>query len=288
MELLSILIVLGLLQLWGSGKPFQKDHWFSNLAETVGNWVDGYQARVLLTVAIPVLGLWFFVEVVDDWLFGLLSLVIYVGVLLYSLGRGDFSDAVQSYLAKWNHGNFESAYMAAQGIGDFSQHDDVENNQSLHEHVRRAVFYQGYERWFAVVFWFLVLGPVGALAYRLCYLAGRSKAFAEDEQQFALMLLHYLDFLPARCLGFAFALTGNFMSGFNSWLDNLFDNQPIPEILDNIGVEALYNDNEVRPTPENDQQCIDLGRQELTAVQGLLSRSVVCWLIIIAILEIFT
>jgi AmpE protein len=288
MELLAILIVLGLLQLWGSGKPLQKDRWFSRLSDVISDAISGTELRVLLSVGLPVIALWVVATIIDDWLFGLLSLGLYVVVLLYSLGRGDFSETLQNYLAKWNHGNFESAYFAAKKIGDFSHDDTVDTHEALHQQVRRAVFYQGYERWFAAVFWFLLLGPVGALLYRLCYLAGRSSAFAEDEQKFSLTLVHYLDYVPARILGFAFALTGNFTNGFNGWLDNLLDNQATSELLDHIGMAALSAEDELKQSPENEQQWIDQGRQELQAIQGLLSRSVVCWLMFIAVLEIFT
>jgi AmpE protein len=286
MELLAILIVLGLLQLWGSGKPIQKDGWFGEVADFFEGAISGTELRVILSIFTPLVLLAIVQGVIDDALFGLLSLCLYVLVLLYSLGRGDFSETLQGYLAKWNAGNFESAFLSAKQIGDFARLDDVESHQSLHARVRQQVFYQGYERWFAPVFWFLLLGPVGALLYRLTFIAARSKAFSEEEQGFALKSVYYLDYVPVRLLAFAFNLTGNFHHGFNAWLDELMSSQPAAQVLDNTGMASLTGVDEVRPELESEQDMIHQGRLELQSIQGLLSRSVVCWLIVIALLEV--
>src|SRR5262249_46662983 len=42
-----------------------------------------------------------------------------------------------------------------------------------------ASFQAALSRWFGVLFWFVVLGPAGALGYRMIQLAGRNAAFAE-------------------------------------------------------------------------------------------------------------
>ena len=141
MELLAILVVLGFLQLWGSGKPVQKDQWYSHVVDLFSGAISGNELRVILSVLTPVLILLVVQQAVDGMLLGFMSLFLYVVVLLYCLGRGDFSELIQMYLAKWNHGNFESAYFAAKKIGDFSRYDEVETREDLHPQVRQAVFY---------------------------------------------------------------------------------------------------------------------------------------------------
>lgn len=64
---------------------------------------------------------------------------------------------------------------------------------------------------FAVIFWYFVLGPGAALAYRLVALCG------EHSQQPALkaraeQLRHIMDWLPVRLMAMSFALVGNFLA----------------------------------------------------------------------------
>ena len=55
MEFLAILIVLGLLQLWGSGGPLQRDRWFYTLSQSVKGMVIAPHFRLLLVVGLPML-----------------------------------------------------------------------------------------------------------------------------------------------------------------------------------------------------------------------------------------
>ncbi len=285
MEFLAILIVLGLLQLWGSGGIVQKDSWFGYLIQSLKRHLGAGPWRLLLIVALPCLVLLLLGALVHGWLFGLVSLALAVVVLLYSLGRGDLRINLSNYLNSWNQGNFESAYEQAKLIGDFHQSESIDNYETLHEHLRRAFFYAGFERWFAVIFWFVLLGPVGALGYRLSYFCGRNESLEEAERLIALRWVHYLDWLPARLLAFSFALTGNFVNCFNSW-QVLKDNQPTSELLDNCGMAALNGVNEPRLQVQDQEHFIVAGREELLAAQSLLSRSVVCWLLVIALMQL--
>lgn len=287
MEFLTLLIVLGLLQLWGSGGPVQQDQWFYDFSERVKGAIQWPRIKLLVIVGLPVLLVLLLQGFFESLLFGLLSLLLFVGVLLFSLGRGDFSENIQSYLASWSHGNFESAYEHALAIGDFKQGEAISNPESLHEHVRSAILYEGYERWFAVIFWFLLLGPAGALGYRLSYLAARSPVLDIAEHQLAMRFVHYLDWVPARLLALTFALAGNFHSGFGRGWQSLFDNQPIDELLVNSALPALTVDSS-QGYPADPERFSEYAREELLALQALLSRSVVGWLIVIALAAVIS
>lgn len=287
MEFLTLLIVLGLLQLWGSGGPLQRDQWFYDFSERVKGVIQWPRIRLLVIVGLPVLLLLLLQDFFETLLFGLLSLLLYVGVLLFSLGRGDFSENIQNYLAAWGHGNFESAYRHARLIGDIEQGETISDSASLHEHVRSGMLYEGYERWFAVIFWFLLLGPAGALGYRLSFLAARSPVLDFADHQLAMRFVHYLDWIPARLLVLTFSLTGNFVSSFGRGWQALLDNQPVSELLEGAALAALSS-GEKQEYPEDPDHFNECAREELVALQALLSRSVVCWLIIIALVAVLS
>ena len=285
MEFISILIVLGLLQLWGSGGPLQHDDWFEWLSDKVRGLIASPEFSLIAMVGIPCLLLLGLQILVYSLLFGLLSLVLFVSVLLFSLGRGDFSEGIQRYLSAWNHGNFESALKQAENIEGFEA-DSVTDHIGLHEQVRSAVLYDGYQRWFAVVFWFLLLGPVGALAYRLSFLTMRSESLTDDHRELSQRFVFYLDWLPARLLAFSFCLAGNFVNGFNYCVEKLLESFPTEEFLVSSGLAAISSFDEKQAYPEDEERFIEYARKELIALQSLLSRSVMCWLIVIAIITL--
>ena len=286
MEFLTVLIVLGFLQVWGSGGPLQRDDWFYQFNTNIPQRLDLAELRLLAAIGIPALGVFLIQDLVESALFGLLSLILYVTVLLFSLGRGDFNQNLQHYLNAWNLGDFDQAYKKATAIGDFEQSETMVDHVALHEHVRRAYLHEGFERWFAVVFWFLLLGPVGAIIYRLCYLAGRNDTFKPDDKLLALKWVHYFDWIPARLLALSFSLTGNFVNSFSRYGSSLLDNQPTSELLDHCAVAAISGLNTSQVYPTDKDHFIEYGREELLTLQSLLSRSVIFWVIIIAVITL--
>lgn len=70
---------------------------------------------------------------------------------------------------------------------------------------------------FAVIFWYLVLGPLGALLYRLCSLSQKE----EKMDALARTLVGYLDWIPARLTALFYLLVGNFQRGFHFFLSQL-------------------------------------------------------------------
>lgn len=69
-----------------------------------------------------------------------------------------------------------------------------------------CLFTAVFKRIFVVVFWFAVLGPIGALLYRLIALTNKYDATPQWGKA-----LDVLEWLPIRVLGFLYALAGNFV-----------------------------------------------------------------------------
>jgi AmpE protein len=84
-------------------------------------------------------------------------------------------------------------------------------------------FMAALRRWFGVLFWFALLGPAGALLYRLTQLLACAPGFAEDQSAAQRDLLHkaarVLDWLPAHLMALSLALVSNFDAVFKSWRD---------------------------------------------------------------------
>lgn len=71
---------------------------------------------------------------------------------------------------------------------------------------------------FAPIFWFVLLGPAGALLYRLAYLAhGEWAGKHEGFGNFAKRAFDWLDWLPARITASSFAIVGDFEDAAYCW-----------------------------------------------------------------------
>lgn len=85
-----------------------------------------------------------------------------------------------------------------------------------------AVFHAALARWFGVLLWFLLLGPAGALGYRLVALTAdvamraRLPGAVVDA---AALLLRVLDWPAAQLMTLALALAGNFDAVVGAWRD---------------------------------------------------------------------
>ena len=287
MEFLTLLITLGLLQYWGSGGPLQRDDWFIQLGKKLQDVIPIARLRLAVWVGLPLFLVLLLQIVLDSLLYGLLSLLFFIAVLLFCLGRGDYSKQLHNYLQSWDQGNFESAYQNALDIGDFKQSDAIADQTSLHNHVRRAFIYEGFERWFAVIFWFLLLGPLGAAGYRLSYLAARQPFLDQTDQQLTLRFVHCLDVIPARLLAFSFSLAGDFSNTFAVCKQRFWDNAPVSELLEDCALAAI-NQRESQPASLEGSQFIEFAHQQLLSLQSLLSRSVICWLAVVALVTLLS
>jgi AmpE protein len=160
-----------------------------------------------LTVLLPVLLLALVLVVLGSVANGWLALPVHLLVLIYSLGRGDLIVALGPFRDACRRGDEEAAAIVAERDMGVVATD----SEALLKGVQGYLLWQGYQSFFAVIFWYFVLGPVAALAYRLLALAaehGKAPGVAQNAAQ----LRHAFDFIPVRLLAASFALVGNFVA----------------------------------------------------------------------------
>src|SRR4029077_17719884 len=75
-----------------------------------------------------------------------------------------------------------------------------ENSQGFHQALVNAIFINANKRVLAVVFWFVVLGPVGAVLYRSVALCAEQSEFGLI--QTATTIERLLDWVPVRLFSF--------------------------------------------------------------------------------------
>lgn len=283
MEFLVILLTWALVRSAGVPSGLQRDDWLLAWRVRAGTAFSslGAAARLALLIAVPCL-----VVGLLEWLFGshLAGLPLFaleLVVLIYSLGRGDFQAQLGRYLGAWQRGDTEAAYQEAVTAVGIDTSQPIAGAGGLHVQMRRSVLYLAFERWFAVVFWFYFLGPWAALAYRLLHLLGAHGS--EADRALLRQWLVWVEWLPARLLGLAFALTGNFGSCIVAWRDHLGDTVPVPDLLAGYSMHAL--EGEVANEIDDGAHFTARAAHELREVVALLSRSFIAWLLFFALLQ---
>ncbi len=292
MEYLAILLVYALERYRKLVPEVQYDNWLLTFSRFLQAGIQrlGLPVRLhpLLLIGLPCLFVAYLQYRLDHVLFGLPEFLLMVGVLFYSLGRGDFGAAVSDYLARWEVGDIQAAYHVAGEYSHYPQLEESADIAQLHRHTVEALLYQGFERWFAVVFWFALFGPWAALMYRLSCLYAESPATSTSaNREFVSRFLRLVEWLPVRILAFSFSLAGNFASCYRVWREQLGRGGYSAAVLLRIcAIAALGEGEELacqRPGDENRESAIRCGGEQVKSLQQLLQRSSVVWLVAMAV-----
>jgi AmpE protein len=115
---------------------------------------------------------------------------------------------------------------------------------------------RAYQKIFAPVLWYFVLGPIGLFLYAMV-----AALRAQLGTQYLIVTQGVLDWVPIRLLGLTFALAGNFSAVFAAWLQGLF-----------------------QPMSDNQNQVIALGALAQDDAMPLLRRSLLIWLVIMVLI----
>ncbi|WP_267225447.1 cobalamin biosynthesis protein [Dyella silvae] len=209
-SLLTALIALGLLHVmpqlahWRGDGGFRR--WVAQLGDTSG------PARVAVTLGVPVV-----LCLVAIWLITLLPghdlfrLIFSLVVLLYCFGPHAFEADLEAILKAPDQPSRETAAQALSDDGDAVAWNAV----ALGE----ATAYAALRRRFGVLLWFFVLGPAGALLYRLAQTLGRDPSLRLDPQarNAAHAFANVADWLPAQLMVFTLALVGHWDAVIGAW-----------------------------------------------------------------------
>ena len=123
----------------------------------------------------------------------------------------------------------------------------------------------------------MLLGPGGALAYRLLQLSCDETASAQRRR-----CLFLVDWVPARVLAASFALTGDFIGSRSALLSALQDaSLEADELLSGVAIHALGG--EPSP-PDADDVLVAWATAQNRELGALLARSAVCWIAVLSLL----
>ncbi|WP_461481455.1 regulatory signaling modulator protein AmpE [Porticoccus sp.] len=239
MEFIVIVIGLLLMRQLGSLAAVQPDRWFLGLTGKLRKLFSGIPPLVkFLALALPVLVLagclWL---VTDRWL-GIPLFLLSLLVFLYSLGRGDLERDVAEYQEDLRRGDEQAAYHDMAAFTENHQQAEAESAAQAHEEAVGMIAYRYFERYFAVMFWFILGGAPGALLYRLSVIYHRQSLRDNPDAAVRDRWLWILEWLPARLLGISLAVVGNFPACLARFTASLLSSAASAEVLASYALAA--------------------------------------------------
>lgn len=204
MTLIVISLALVLERLIGGAHSLHNYTWFYRWIALLEQRLPQQAVVNYVLVLLPILLLIFVIDqaLVGVW-WGLARFVLEVLVLSACLGPRLLDQDVDDYIAARENNESEAL---AEAVAHITGKAVPEKLSAEVREVTEGIFYQANMRWFAVIFWFLLLGPVGAALYRLTILL-RQDDYAAG--QVARRIYGILGWLPARISALYFGLMGS-------------------------------------------------------------------------------
>jgi AmpE protein len=301
MHLIALLIGLVIERLATQLFHLRKLRWIDRVIDAgfrqagrLSNWpaLIPIVALVVLLV-LPVLAL-AVVFVLGDPLLGFPYLVLGVFVLFFSLGPQDIGEDVDEYCKAMEDGDKERIQETAKAIIESDVPEDT--LERIHR-VEEAVCVQANNRLFAVIFWFVLLGPLGAWTYRVTDLIRRRAVFVaarekessgmpERLRDAAIVLHGWLAWIPARLTAIGYAAAGNFDTALGAWRapteqESDSASEYNEHLLARVGVGALALGD------DSDEDLVTRGVRGATAANRLVFRLLLISAVVIAAMTLY-
>ncbi|MDQ2070589.1 regulatory signaling modulator protein AmpE [Natronospira bacteriovora] len=269
---------------------FRRMQWFSAFRDQLlqplasvpgGNGPLGVAAVCLLPTVMIWLAVWLLAQFSV-----VLAFALSVFVLLYCLGPGEILGQLKRYLDAHDPSADEGGDASRLAAEIMESEQGLSPEDDSHRAVTEAALVRANDRLFAVIFWFVLLGPAGAVLYRSADLLRRGITVPGEEArtglaQHAVMFEGILAWLPARLLAISYALTGSFEEAMADW-KAYYEECTEPFFETSEGVLSCAGCGALRISAGTTES----GLAVVRSARGLLMRSLVLWLAVLAMLTL--
>lgn len=288
MTLISVIICLIFERFLSSLHTIRNFHWLESLALGMAKSASEKSLvknllLLILLIALPVI----VVTVIDiqlHYIFVPLEFLFSTAILFYSLGPETFYDRLKSFCSAKQAGDQESANWYVEKIVRRQlSSEEKENTPAVLIH---DLFPLVNDRIFAPVFWYCLLGPTGAIAYRcvsrIDFAYANSTTVPSLMKRSAAILISIVNWMPARVTGLGFMLVGNFADSLgycrHMGLSRLFKAH---QIHSQALLRCLGNGSISLPKASSHIQS-----EHIAAAASLIRRNFELWLGVLAILTL--
>jgi len=216
--LIAVVVSLLLGHVFQSLPALRSYDWFIGWLHWLGRQTSGGEwpnrVGLLIAVGLPLVVVGALQFLLSGVLYGLPAFFFALLMLLYTWGPRDLNLDVEAVIEARGP---EARHAAAAALFPEGGAPVVEGPTLV-----EAVFRCALWRWFGVLFWFLVAGAVGALAYRLISLCAQGEArrsLPAGQRGVARVTLAVLNWPVAHLMTFALALAADFDRVLTAWRD---------------------------------------------------------------------
>lgn len=261
----------------------------------------GSSVVFLICVMPLVLLLWLLLWWLDGVYWYLPVLLIHLLTVIYALGRRCDLVWIERYIAAWRQSDHQAAsYYAEEVLGESV---GSEAGKKLHSRVVSRLVVFAFDRLFLVLFWYLLLGPVGALMARLTEQVitnARKEANQVGQEDVALTCCEeqvirfqqVMHWPAARLMGLTLGLTGKPLLGLRQFMADIFRWKLSTEVFLNRQLMTGYGllsraKNSESAYYQRPEMMTDAAEEELTGLRESVWRSLAVWVAVTALGVIF-
>ena len=281
MTLISILIGIFIDRFFESLPDLRRYRYFHDYVAWMrtrlrGDPWDG-AIGVLAVLVPPVLLTGLLQALLGDGLASLLGLLFGIAVLVFTLGPRDLPLDVDHYCAvRGDQDETSRRRLAAHFQPGLPEDAD---GMDCDRAVVRGILVGAHDRWFGILFWFALLGPMGAVLFRAVELLDRETG-EDDFAGTVRQLYGVLGWAPARLMVFAYALSGHFENAIQAWRSPVTVGDDIARHSEAVLLAAGEGALSTHLEEELEQDPAGLIR----AAMGLVWRALVVWLAVFAVM----
>jgi len=303
MKFLVILICLMVNYLWLKDLDRFDDGWFFRFRGRVEGWSSGldekmplgWLAAFAIIYGVSLLSLAIILFITEDSVFGLVTMVVHILVLLVAFDRTQPGQLAKDFLEKWKNSNMASSLEFLQKEFKASSLPGEDDRYAIGKYFSKQLSYRSFEKMFVMFFWYMCTGALGILLSYITYQLRDSHPEQPQQRQVDLIsfLIQLLEWVPLRLLALTFSLAGNFVQCFENvrapfWEFNKETNNA--DLL--YGYAGCAISGMVLNTLTDDDKGQEAGgvpdreSAEIQAILGLLERSQAIWLSVLALITI--
>jgi len=282
MNFIALIITLILFQYLGSFAFLHKDSGFVYMIARPKD-TNGGLSLYIICLVLPVVFVAACIYAISDILYSALALLFTVLIFAYSLGRIEYNNILISYSDAWHEANTEQLQEIVKPLTLEGDNKDLSKSAQFVA-FREAFIYSAFQGFFAVLFWFVLLGPAGALLFRLntMYVLNNPLPLAKKVQG-------VLEWPAAFLTSLTFVLVGNFERGMYCWENSVFNRgMNNKNIIHANALAALDLDMHwlVSQKEEADVNVVQQVKEECLALSRLVRRAAIFAVLLMAIFHI--
>lgn len=217
MTIIAILLAFALCHFVRELGRFRQNQWLGswiNFANDAFGKFPGWQDILgfLIIIAVPVLLLLLLNQLLYSTLGSTGAFLLAIVVLVYTYGPKDLDTEVAAIIES------EDEESRQEALGKFLGGPVPEDHDACRALAVESVFRQALRRWFGIIFWFAVLGIVGAFLYRLVdWLVKEDYPISDDQKGLLIRLRQIMDWPAAQLMTLSLAVATDFDSVFVAW-----------------------------------------------------------------------